>query len=105
MNFLFFPADGKTTSRHFAGQEQQHAHHHDHSQGSEIDASSQNRHNLMLAAIEECEVLVSGGMGTGAYLSMQSATIKLHITDYNQINDALQAYPDGILVDRREKLH
>ncbi|MCD4672102.1 MAG: hypothetical protein K8R77_05500 [Anaerolineaceae bacterium] len=48
---MFSPADGKTTSRHFTGQEQQYAHHHD------------------------------------------------------QINDTLQAYLNGILVDHHEKPH
>lgn len=105
--------DGKETDRemrekmghhHFANQADHH-HHHDHSQGSGMDTSSQGRHNQMLAAIEDCTVLVGGGMGTGAYLSMQSANIQPFITDYNLIDEALQAYLNGTLVDHREKLH
>ena len=70
-----------------------------------MDASSQNRHNQMLAAIADCEALIGGGMGTGAYMSMQSANIKPYITDFMQIDDALKAYLEGTLVDHREKLH
>jgi predicted Fe-Mo cluster-binding NifX family protein len=104
--------DGKETARetrakighqHFAGGEDHHHHH--HGQGSGMDAASQDRHSRMLAAIEDCQVLVGGGMGTGAYRSMEAAGIKPYITDLDQINDALQAYLDGSLVDHREKLH
>lgn len=94
----------KLGHHHFAGEEHPHEHH-DSSQGSGLEPAAQDRHNRMLAAIDDCQVLVGGGMGTGAYRSMQAANIKPYITDYDQINDALQAYLDGSLVDHREKLH
>jgi predicted Fe-Mo cluster-binding NifX family protein len=106
--------DGKETKRemldkighrHFAAQGEQHEHHHHHSEGSGLDASSRSRHTRMLAVVEDCEALIGGGMGTGAYLSMRAANITPYITDFEQINDALQAYLDGTLVDHREKLH
>ena len=95
----------KIGHRHFAAQGGDHEHHHQPGQPSGMDASSQSKHNSMLAAVADCEALIGGGMGTGAYVSMQSANIKPYITDFAQINDALQAYLDGTLVDHREKLH
>jgi predicted Fe-Mo cluster-binding NifX family protein len=106
--------DGKETKRemldkighrNFVVQGNQHGHHHTQHEGSGLDASSRSRHTRMLAVIEDCEALIGGGMGTGAYLSMRAANITPFITDYEQINDALQAYLDGTLIDHREKLH
>ena len=65
----------KIGHRHFAAQGEQHEHQQHHSEGSGLDASSRSRHTRMLAVVEDCEALIGGGMGTGAYLSMRAANI------------------------------
>lgn len=66
---------------------------------------SQQRHAAMAAAIEDCDVLLSGGMGWGAFESMQQAGIKTVVTDITNIEQAVQAYLDGTIVERSDLLH
>ena len=71
--------------------EGEHHHHHDH--------------NAMITPIADCQVLLSGGMGSGAHLSLQEHDIQPIITDVREIQAALDAYLAGTLVDHPEKLH
>jgi predicted Fe-Mo cluster-binding NifX family protein len=66
---------------------------------------SQQRHAAMAKAIADCDVLLSGGMGWGAFESMKQAGIKAVVTDMVDIEDAIQAYLDGTLVERTDLLH
>jgi predicted Fe-Mo cluster-binding NifX family protein len=79
--------------------------HHDHSQAHGFDPAAQNRHAQMAEAISDCEVLLSGGMGNGAYVSLKAANIKPIITDIQNIEEAIQAFIDGTIVDHTERLH
>jgi len=131
MKIAFITNDGKTISQHFGRASHylvvevedgevnnrelrekmghsQFAHgeeHHDHSQGSGMDKASHSKHNLMAKAISDCDVLICGGMGRGAYISMQSFDITPLVTDMVDIEEALQAYIAGDLRDQTEKLH
>lgn len=131
MKIAFITNDGKTISQHFGrashylvvdvddgeiknkemrekmGHNQfSHAEeHHDHSQGSGMNEASHNKHSLMAKAISDCDILICGGMGRGAYISMQSFDITPLVTDYVDIEKALQAYLSGDLKDQTEKLH
>ncbi len=73
--------------------------------GHGFDPAAQNRHARMAAAIADCEVLLAGGMGMGAYESMQQANIRPIVTDVLTIDEAVQAYLSGNLTDHVEKLH
>ena len=86
---------------HFVGQEAEHA----HGQRHGYDPASQDRHTRMAASIADCQVLLCRGMGWGAYESMRQYGIQPIITDIANIDDAVQAYLDGSIVDRRELLH
>jgi predicted Fe-Mo cluster-binding NifX family protein len=44
-------------------------------------------------------------MGAGAYESMRQYNIKPMVTDLRKIEDALQAYLAGSLLDRTDLLH
>ena len=66
---------------------------------------SQDRHAAMAQAIRDCDVLLSGGMGWGAFESMKQAGIKTVVTDMASIEDAVQAYLDGTIVERTDLLH
>ncbi len=60
----------------------------------------QNRHFQMAVAIADCEALVCGGMGAGAYNNINERGIKPMLTDVSSIDEALKAYVEGRLVDR-----
>ena len=69
------------------------------------DSGSQARHESMAEAISDCQVLLAGGMGWGAYESMQSYNIKPIVTDVKSIDEAVQLYLDGKLTNLMERLH
>ena len=69
------------------------------------DAGSQARHQNMAGTISDCQVLLAGGMGWGAYESVQSYNIKTVVTDVKSIDEAVQLYLDGKLTNLMERLH
>jgi predicted Fe-Mo cluster-binding NifX family protein len=62
-------------------------------------------HNLMLANIADCEVLIARGMGQGAFDAMKEAGLKPFITDIESADEAVRAYIDGKLDSHTERLH
>jgi predicted Fe-Mo cluster-binding NifX family protein len=70
-----------------------------------FDPASHNRHTNMAQAIADCEVLVCGGMGAGAYESMRALNIRPVVTNLVGIDEAIQAFLSNQLVDHTEKLH
>jgi predicted Fe-Mo cluster-binding NifX family protein len=106
--------NGKVVSRekreklghnHFSaqGHEEHHEHGHEHEHG--LDEEHHNRHAMMADAISDCQALICGGMGMGAYESMRRLNITPVVTDIQDVDAAIQAYIDGKLVDHTEKLH
>jgi predicted Fe-Mo cluster-binding NifX family protein len=67
--------------------------------------ASQDRHARMAEAITDCEVLLCRGMGMGAYESMKVYGIRPIVTDIAAIDDAINAYIDGSIVDQIDRLH
>jgi predicted Fe-Mo cluster-binding NifX family protein len=70
-----------------------------------FDPSSQDRHSRMAEAIADCQALLCGGMGAGAYESMKVRGIQPVVTDIVSIGEAVQAYLEGKIVDRVDRLH
>ena len=131
MKIAVITEDGKTISRHFGrapyylvltieegkiiSQEmrpklghrqfssEEHAEHHGQAHGQ--DAASHNRHVQMANAIEDCQTLLCGGMGWGAYESMRQLNIQPVVTDYQEIESAVQDFLAGKLTDHLEMLH
>lgn len=66
---------------------------------------SHNKHVQMAGAISDCEALLCGGMGMGAYQSMISLGIKPVVTELREIDQAVMAYARGEIVDRTDRLH
>lgn len=66
---------------------------------------SGRRHARMLATIDDCDVLLARGMGHGAYLALQRANITPITTEIKSIEEAVQAYLSGDIVDRPERRH
>lgn len=131
MKIAFITDDGKTISQHFGrapfyfvvevkdgvvlsqemrdklGHQQfsEEAHHHVAGEGSGMDPASHDKHNRMAHAIQDCDALICGGMGMGAYQSMQTFGITPLVTDIRDIDEALQSYLSGDLRDETERLH
>lgn len=59
----------------------------------------------MAETIADCKVLICGGMGAGAYESMQRLNIQPVVTDLSDIDSAVQALIEGKLIDHTELLH
>jgi len=105
--------DGKIVSRekrnkaghHTAGSHDCHEDQSCHDGKHGMDAESQSKHAGMVANILDSQVLISGGMGYGAYESLESSGIEPIITDAESIDEAVKLYLDGKLVNLMEKLH
>ena len=59
----------------------------------------------MFENIRDCDVLVSRGMGRGAYQNLQESGIKPIVTDIANVEVAIQAVLDDTIVDHVENLH
>jgi len=70
-----------------------------------FDAGSHDKHTSMAQAIADCEAIICGGMGAGAYESMRQLNIQPVVTDIRGIDEAVQAYVDKKLIDHTELLH
>jgi predicted Fe-Mo cluster-binding NifX family protein len=45
----------------------------------------------MAQAVADCEAIICGGMGSGAYESMRQLNIRPVVTELRHIDDAIQA--------------
>ncbi|MCX6003793.1 MAG: DUF134 domain-containing protein [Chloroflexi bacterium] len=88
---------------HIAGD--QHASHASHGEKHGFDANAQASHAGMMANITDCQLLIAGGMGWGAQESLKRAGITVHMTDVNNIDEAIQLYIQGKLPNLQERLH
>jgi len=79
--------------------------HHEHQEHHGSDGEGHAKHVQMAEAISDCEALICGGMGMGAYQSMLQLNIKPMVTELTDIDQAVQAYQDGKLIDHIERLH
>jgi transcriptional regulator with XRE-family HTH domain/predicted Fe-Mo cluster-binding NifX family protein len=84
---------------------QPHEEEHEHGAAHGCGAGSHDKHVSMASAIADCEVLLCGGMGMGAYNSMVQLNIKPVVTELQDIEEAVQAFIDGKLIDHTELLH
>ncbi len=67
--------------------------------------AAQDRHARMAEAIADCQALLCGGMGQGAYQSMQALGIRPVVTDIESIDEAVMAYGEGRIVNQVDRLH
>jgi len=84
----------------------QHSGEHDHGDPRHgFDPAAQSRHAGMAQVIADCSVVLTRGMGTGAYEGMQAAGLRPVVTDIEMIDEAVEAVISGSIVDHRERLH
>ncbi|MGZ6347055.1 MAG: NifB/NifX family molybdenum-iron cluster-binding protein [Anaerolineales bacterium] len=68
-------------------------------------SSEENLHTRMFAPILDCQFVLAGGMGQGAYNGLKQAGVQPLLTDMRDIDQAVKAYLDGTLIDHPELLH
>ncbi len=88
---------------HMAGVEHESQASHGEKHG--FDANAQASHAGMMANVMDCQVLIAGGMGWGAQVSLKQNGIEALITDVTNIDEAIQLYIQGKLPNLTERLH
>jgi predicted Fe-Mo cluster-binding NifX family protein len=73
--------------------------------GHGMGGEAASRHAAMVDAIRDCAVVLTRGMGRGAYVALQEAGIEPIVTSEEMIADAVRAYVAGTLVNHPERLH
>lgn len=81
-----------------------HEHHDDSGQGTGHGTGG-HRHDDMIAPIFGSDVLLARGMGQGAFAALKAAGIKPITTEIQNIDEAIKAYLQGLLIDRPERRH
>ena len=74
--------------------------HGDHSQQGGVHPGQQ-----MVESISDCQVLISGGMGTPAFARAGAAGLQVFLTSNHLIQSALEAYLAGTLVNDLTLMH
>jgi predicted Fe-Mo cluster-binding NifX family protein len=69
------------------------------------EAGSEVRHADIAEVISDCQVLLAGGMGWGAYESMKGYGIEPTVTDVENIDRAVGLYLTGNLPNLMERVH
>ena len=73
--------------------------------GRGFGRNAEHSHDLMFENIRDCDVVLSRGMGRGAYLGLQSLGIRPILTDIADIETAVQAVMDDTIIDHVDQLH
>ncbi len=102
--------DGKIVSQERRAKTGHHtfaAHHPDSAPGEKhgYGAGAQARHASMIETIADCQVLIAGGMGWGAYERLKNHGIEPIITNVKTIDEAVKLYLEGKLPNLTERLH
>ena len=79
---------------HAMGQHHEHDHHHD-----EHHAHS---HQGIFNALGECKTVIANGMGRRLYDDFQQAGVEVFVTRYNNIDQAVRSYIEGVLDNNQD---
>lgn len=86
---------------HFApgGIQHNHGHKdsHESAEGHGYGKDAQSRHANMVEELADCQVLIAGGMGMGAFENFRSAGLEVILTDQRDILKAIDTYLEGNL--------
>ena len=74
--------------------------HHHQGEGAES-----HLHDTMHANVEDCEAIISGGMGRPMFESIRAAGMKAFVTRIRNADDAVKALADGSIDNHLELLH
>ena len=92
----------KVHQKQFAGE---HHHRGEHGEAHGMDRQAQHRHARMMDAIHDCQVLIARGMGQGVHYSLTARGIQPVVTDLQDIQEAVDAYLAGTLVENERRVH
>ena len=76
-----------------------------HGERHGYEAGAQARHESQVEDILDCQVLLAGGMGWGAYEAMTGYEIETIITDVRDIDEAVELHLAGKLTNLMDRLH
>ena len=93
----------KTGHHTFAGQQNKASH--TVGAGHGYGTHAESKHASMVQSIADCQVLIAGGMGLGAYHSLKNRNIEPVITDVKDIDEAVKLYLSNDLPNLMERLH
>ena len=82
---------------HFAPQGSKHSEHHEENGRHGYGPEARMSHAAMAQEISDCQVLIAGGMGSGAYENLKEAGLNVILTDMEMIDDAVKAQISGSL--------
>ena len=86
--------------------EDPHFHHAESPNGAHgYDQDSQDKHAQMAGNITDCQVVLAGGMGRGAFDGLQGYGLEVIITDIRDVDQAVRAYLDGTIRNLVDRLH
>jgi predicted DNA-binding protein (UPF0251 family)/predicted Fe-Mo cluster-binding NifX family protein len=77
----------------------------EHHHASHSGPDSAAKHNKMVDPIADCQVLIAGGMGYGAYQALKSRNLEVFITAEPSIQKAVELFSAGKLDNLMERLH
>jgi predicted Fe-Mo cluster-binding NifX family protein len=92
----------KANHSQFSGEDH---HNGEHGSSHGLDPQSQHRHGMMMETIGDCQVLLARGMGQGAHYSLKERGIRPVLTDIQDIQEAVEAYLAGTLLENMQRLH
>ena len=95
----------KLGHRHFGPQGSGKHNHDSGTKGSGFGHHANHKHEQMIENIRDCDVVLTGGLGRGAYQNLQKWGIKPIVTDITDIETAVQAVLNDTIIDHTDKLH
>jgi len=78
---------------------------HDDSDPPHDGPAAHARHDQMIAPISDCDCLIAGGMGRGAFERITAAGIRAVITDLREPDEAAIACAEGRIENLVDRLH
>lgn len=68
-------------------------------------SGSHDKHRAMTETISDCDFLIAGGMGQGAFSSLQAAGNETVMTDERDVSRAVERFVAGDLPNASDRLH
>lgn len=87
----------RQTGHYAQGQTHEHEHAHDHTHTHGNSQEHDAKHDQMAMEIADCQVMVCGGMGNGAYMRFIQNGINVILTNQNDIKTACELFIKGNL--------
>jgi predicted Fe-Mo cluster-binding NifX family protein len=94
--------DGKEVGREIRDKEA----HGQHDQHDHVDDHEHHHdHGGMFATMADCQVMIVRGIGSPAVAHAESMGLKVFLVEQKMVNEALQSYLDGTLVNDPRRIH